>query len=286
MSRKNPYTGYKIRMEKMLIQSEELGDKALFLACDQGFEHVADFTLPEAANPDYIMAIAEKAKIPLILHKGTYIRYADRHPNVPMVLKINGKTELFYDNRAPQGGMDCTVQEAVGICPSLVAVGYSLYIGGQKETEQITELAEVVREARNFQIPIIVWAYVRQHNPRLKAEEGKWENVRYAARIAFENGADIVKLYYPENKEGLQKVKEYAPGMFCVIAGGAKANTIEIAFNSAYEIVHVLDGMAIGRNIFQDPKPINKALGYRAIFEGKSVQEAIDIYNQEKIEVL
>ena len=96
----------------------------------------------------------------------------------------------------------------------------------------------------------------------------------------------MVKLYYPENTEGLKKVKEYAPGIFCLIAGGAKANTVQIAYNTAYEIVHVLDGMAIGRNIFQDPKPINKALGYKAIFEGKSVEEAIEIYNREKIVVL
>jgi class I fructose-bisphosphate aldolase len=285
MSLKNPYTGYKIRMEKMLIHGK-LGDKALFLACDQGLEHKADFTLPEAANPDYVMTIAEKAGIPLILHKGTYIRYADKHPNLPMVIKLNGKTELFYDNRDPYGGIDCTVQEALGICPSLTAIGYSLYVGGQKESEQLTELAYIVRDARNFQLPVIVWAYARQHNPRLKSEEGKWENVRYAARVAFENGADIVKLYYPENKEGLKKVKEYAPGIFCVIAGGAKMDTIEIAFNTAYEIVQVLDGMAIGRNIFQDPKPINKALGYKAIFEGKSVKEALEIYNREKIKVL
>jgi DhnA family fructose-bisphosphate aldolase class Ia len=285
MSLKNPYTGFKIRMEKMLIQGE-LGEKSLFLACDQGFEHRSDFTITEAANPDYIMGIAEKAEIPLILHKGTYIRYADRHPDIPMVLKLNGKTELFYDNRAPQGGLDCSVEEAIGICPSLVAVGYSLYVGGQKETEQLTELAEIVRKARYFQIPVIVWAYVRQHNPRKKEEEGKWENVRYAARVAFENGADIVKLYYPENTEGLHKVKEYAPGIFCVIAGGAKADTVEIAYSTAYDIVHILDGMAIGRNIFQDPKPINKALGYKAIFEGKSVEEALDIYNKEKIEIL
>jgi DhnA family fructose-bisphosphate aldolase class Ia len=285
MSLKNPYTGFKIRMEKMLIQGA-LGSKALFLACDQGFEHRSDFTITDAANPDYIMAIAEKAKIPLILHKGTYIRYADRHPDIPMVLKLNGKTEMFSDNRDPQGGLDCSIEEALGICPSLVAVGYSLYVGGQKETEQLTELAEIVREGRYFQIPVIVWAYVRQHNPRKKEEEGKWENVRYAARVAFENGADIVKLYYPENKEGLQRVKEYAPGIFCVIAGGSKADTVEIAYKSAYEIVHILDGMAIGRNIFQDPKPINKALGYKGIFEGKSVEQAIEIYNNNKIEVL
>lgn len=282
MSLLNPYTGFKIRMEKMLIHGD-LGDKALFLACDQGFEHRSDFTIPEAANPDYVMGIAEKAGIPLILHKGTYLRYADRHPNVPMVLKLNGKTELFYNNRAPLGGIDCNIQEALGICPNLCAIGYSLYVGGQKESEQLKELAEIVRDARSFQIPVIVWAYVRQHNPRLKQEEGKWENVRYAARVAFENGADMVKLYYPENKEGLRKVKEYASGVFCLIAGGAKADTIEIAYNTAYEIVHILDGMAIGRNIFQDPKPINKALGYKAIFEGKSIEQAIKIYNADKI---
>ncbi|MBD3342043.1 MAG: hypothetical protein GF353_23285 [Candidatus Lokiarchaeota archaeon] len=285
MSIKNPYTGYKIRMEKMLIHGK-LGDKALFLANDHGLEHRADFTIPESANPDYVMSIAEKAEIPLVLHKGTYIRYAERHPNLPMVLKLNGKTEMFYNNRPPRGGLDCNVKEALGICPSLVAVGFSLYVGGQKEAEQMTELSKIIREARSFQIPVIVWSYVRQHDPRKKEEEGKMENVRYAARVAFENGADMVKLYYPENKEGLKKVKNYAQGIFCLIAGGAKMDTVETAYQTAHDIVHVLEGMAIGRNIFQDPKPINKALGYKSIFEGKSVEEALDIYNGEKIEVL
>ncbi|MBD3196502.1 MAG: hypothetical protein GF317_15690 [Candidatus Lokiarchaeota archaeon] len=285
MSLKNPYTGFQIRMEKMLISSK-IGDKALFLANDHGFEHKADFTIPEAANPDYVMSIAEKAKIPLVLHKGTYIRYAYKHPDLPMVLKLNGKTELFYNNRPAKSGINCTVKEAVRICPSLVGVGYSLYVGSRREAYELEELAGIVREARDFQIPVIVWAYVRQHDPRLKDKEGLMENVRYAARVAFENGADMVKLYYPENKEGLKKVKEYTPGIYCLIAGGSKKDTTEIAYQSAYDIAHNLDGMAIGRNIFQDPKPINKALGYKAIFAGRNVDEALEIYNGDKIEVM
>ncbi len=284
MSLKNPFTGFKIRMEKMLFKGE-LGEKALFLAVDQGFEHRSDFTIPEAANPDYVMTVADKAGIPLILHKGLYIRYADRHPNLPMVIKINGKTELYSDNRAPRGGLDCSVDEALALCPTLCAVGYSLYVGGQDETSQLTELADIIREARIFQVPVIVWAYIRQQS-RKKDEEGYWENVRYGARVAFELGADMVKLYYPRGEDGLKKIKEYALGMYCLIAGGAKLNTVEQAYKTASEIVHVLDGMAIGRNIFQDSKPINKALGYKAIFEGKSVEEALKIYNSDKIPVL
>ncbi len=284
MSLKNPFTGFKIRMEKMLFKGE-LGEKALFLAVDQGFEHRSDFTIPEAANPDYVMTVADKAGIPLILHKGLYIRYADRHPNLPMVIKINGKTELYSDNRAPRGGLDCSVDEALALCPTLCAVGYSLYVGGQDETSQLTELADIIREARIFQVPVIVWAYIRQQS-RKKDEEGYWENVRYGARVAFELGADMVKLYYPRGEDGLKKIKEYAQGMYCLIAGGAKLDTVEQAYKTASEIVHVLDGMAIGRNIFQDSKPINKALGYKAIFEGKSVEEALRIYNSDKNSVL
>lgn len=283
MSIKNPYTAFQMRFEKLLIHGD-LGDKALIMANDHGLEHRADFTIIESANPDYVMRVAEKAEIPLVFHKGLYIRYGAMHPDVPMVIKLNGKTELFYNNRAPRGGIDCTVQEALALCPNLAAVGYSLYVGGQDEAEQMTELCDIIREARTFQVPVIVWCYVRQHDPRLKEEEGKMDNVRYAARVAFEMGADMVKLYYPENKEGLKKVKEYTPGIFCLVAGGAKMDTVEEAYQSAYDICHELEGMAIGRNIFQDPKPVNKALGYKAIFRGKSVKEAMEIYNQDKIE--
>ncbi len=284
MSLNNPYTGFTIRMNKMLIKGD-LGNKGLFLAVDQGFEHRSDFTISKAANPDYVMNVAEKAGIPLILHKGLYVRYADKHPNLPMVIKLNGKTELFQENRAPLGGLDCTVEEALAICPSLCAVGYSFYVGGQQEASQITELADIIRESRAYQVPVIVWAYVRQH-PRIKEEEGYWENVRYAARVAFELGADMVKLYYPRGENGLKKVKEYAQGIYCLIAGGAKMDTVEQAYKTAQDIVQILDGMAIGRNIFQDEKPINKALGYKAIFQGKSIDEALKIYNADKIPVI
>jgi DhnA family fructose-bisphosphate aldolase class Ia len=285
MSSTNPYTGFQIRMNKLLIKGK-LGNKSLILAYDHGFEHKADFTIPESSNPDYVMSIADKAQIPLVMHKGTYIRYAQNHPDVPMVIKLNGKTELFYNNRPAESGLNCTVKEALSICPSLVGVGYSLYVGSSVETKLLKQLANIIREARNFQIPVIVWAYVRQHNPRLKDKEGLMENVRYAARVAFENGADMVKLYYPENVEGLKKVKHYVPGIYCLIAGGSKKDTVEVAYESAHNIAKYLDGMAIGRNIFQDPKPINKALGYKLIFEGKSVNEAIEMYNRDKIEVL
>ncbi|MEJ2250087.1 MAG: hypothetical protein P8Y70_02590 [Candidatus Lokiarchaeota archaeon] len=285
MSLKNPYTGYQIRLGKLLTKSD-LGDKSLILAYDHGFEHRSDLTIPESPNPDYILSIAEKAELPLVMHKGTYIRYGQNHPNVPMIIKLNGKTELFYNNRAAESGLDCSVKEALALCPNLAAIGFTLYVGSRVEAKLLAQLANIVREAREFQLPVIVWAYVRQHDPRLKDEEDKWENIRYAARVAFENGADMVKLHYPENVEGLKKVKEYVPGIFCLIAGGAKADTVEVAYKSAYDIAKYLDGMAIGRNIFQDPKPINKALGYKAIIQGKSVDEAVEVYNKDKIEVM
>ena len=238
----NPYTAFQIRMNKLLIKGD-LGDKSLIMAYDHGIEHRADFTIPESSNPDYVLSIAEKADIPLVMHKGTYIRYAHNHPEVPMVIKLNGKTEMFYNNRPAQSGLDCSVKEAVSICPNLAAVGFSLYVGSSEEPLLLEQLSNIVREARGFQIPVIVWSYIRQHDPRKKELEGKMENVRYAARVAFENGADMVKLYYPENVEGLKAVKNYVPGIYCLIAGGAKKDTVQVAYESAHDIA----------KYFQDP---------------------------------
>lgn len=78
------------------------GGRALILAYDQGFEHGPRDFLPnlESGNLDYILDIAKRGGFTgIVLHAGLAEKYASevRDSGVPLVLKLNGKSELYTE---------------------------------------------------------------------------------------------------------------------------------------------------------------------------------------------
>src|SRR5262249_47919770 len=113
----------------------------------------------------------------------------------PLVLKLNGKTEIPPDKQ-PISPCIAGVEDAVRLGAD--AVGYTLYVGSPRQDEDFIQFRRVREEAERLRMPIIVWAY-----PRGEAIEGKGGRdslyaVDYAARVASELGADIVKVNVPK----------------------------------------------------------------------------------------
>ena len=77
-------------------------DKALFLAYDHGFEHGPKDLIGKSINPEYILDLAVKGKYTgIILQKGVVEKYytdTKYQKRVPLILKINGKTNILYRN--------------------------------------------------------------------------------------------------------------------------------------------------------------------------------------------
>ena len=78
--------------------------KAMILAYDQGFEHgPRDFLKNKASiNPLYIIDIASQGNFTgLVLHAGIAEKYFNEieKSQVPLILKLNGKSELYTDKR-------------------------------------------------------------------------------------------------------------------------------------------------------------------------------------------
>lgn len=233
--------------------------RALYLAYDQGMEHGPSDFDDNNVDPNYILNIGVKGGFnAVIFQKGIAEKYYPSPPaggsgqaqKIPLILKLNGKTNLIKD-QDPYSPLLCTVEEALGL--GAVAVGYTIYVGSSFESKMIQEFAEVVREAHGKKIPVIGWMY-----PRGKSLESKVQREvsAYAARLGLELGADIIKMKYPGNFADLKWMVESAGKTKLVISGGAKETEEEFLVMTKTAMRAGAIGMAVGRNIWQNEKPL------------------------------
>ena len=226
--------------------------KAIYLAYDQGLEHgSADFN-DTNINPLYVIDIAKKGVYNgIVFQKGVAEKYNSeiKKSKIPLIIKLNGKTNLFKGE--PISRILCSVKEAIKLGAS--AVGYTIYIGSQYENIMMKEFEELEREAHNKGIPVIAWVY-----PRGKSIEGKTsrELIAYASRVGLELGADIVKVHWNGNLNELKWAVKAAGRTKVMIAGGLKKKESELLHNVRDAMKAGAIGLAVGRNVWQHPKPL------------------------------
>lgn len=237
--------------------------KALFLAYDQGFEHgPADFN-EENIDPEKILEIADSGYCEasssayftgVILQKGTAEKYYwKKKYRVPLIVKLNGKTNLVKDVD-PYSPQVCSVEEAISY--GAKAVGYTIYIGSEFEPMMTQEFGRIEQEAEEADIPVIAWMYPRGKNV---PDENDPKLVAYAARVGLELGADIVKIRYTGDIASFKWAVASAGKTKVVVMGGSK-----MAEESFLKMVQdCLEagaiGMAVGRNVWQSPNPLEIA---------------------------
>ena len=251
-----------MKKQNMIILSKlTTKGKALYLAYDQGLEHGPTDFNDKNVDPKYIIDIAKKGEYNgLVFQKGIAEKYNKeiKASKIPLIIKLNGKTNLFKGE--PIARQLCTVDEAINL--GAKAVGYTIYIGSDYEDEQFQEFENIQREAHKKGIPVIVWMYPRGESIKDKKPE---ELMAYAARIALEIGADIVKLQYKGKEKDLQWTVKSAGKTKVVIAGGTKKGEKELL----KQVQEIMDagciGLAIGRNVWQHPKPLEITKKIKAI---------------------
>ncbi len=233
----------------------------LFLAYDQGMEHgPVEFT-DENVDPLSIIRIAKRGRFTgIIFQKGIAEKYKKeiKKSGVPLIVKLNGKTNLSKGE--PLSTQLCTVKEACRL--GAAAVGYTIYIGSEHESIMLREFVEIEREAHALGLPVIAWIY-----PRGKAVADKEPSLlmAYAARVALELGADMVKLHWNGNKNDLAWAVKAAGRTHVVVAGGMKTDT-KTFLKQVREAMSVgVAGLAIGRNVWQAKDPLKIARGVREI---------------------
>ncbi len=224
----------------------------VYLAYDHGMEHGPTDFNNKNVSPAYVIDIAKKAEVDaLILLKGTARRYYKKGISVPLVVKLNQKTRLCEGD--PISTQVCSVKEAIDIGAS--AVGYTVYAGSEYEHIMLKEFGQIEEEAHKYGLPVIMWSYPRGKS--IKDDESP-EIVAYAARIAMEMGADIVKLKYPSDDSNLEWIVKSADKTKVFLAGGKALDDEGIEEHVKKAINAGFSGLAVGRNVFQSDDPVKR----------------------------
>lgn len=270
--------GKKARLHRLLYQHGPGNGTMMFLPIDQGLEHgpVDFFENPDAEDPDFQCRLALDGNYSaIVFHVGLAEKYMKKYAGkVPLVLKINGKTNLPSDNQA-FSSLDASVEDAVRLGAD--AIGYTLYVGSPAQDVDIAQFNEVRKEAERFGMPIIMWAYPRGEAVKAKGGQDSPYAVEYAARVACELGADVVKINYPKiggdqkanqpkpyntleltQEEAVQRAVRAAGKTMVLFSGGSKLGDEDLMKQVRLGMDAGATGLIFGRNMWQ--RPMDQAL--------------------------
>ena len=248
-------------------QRMTFGTGNLFLfAGDQKIEHLnKDFfgagIDPEAEHPEHLFKIASQARIGCFATQpGLIARYAAVYPNIPYLVKMNAKTDLVpITQHDPVSrrlvSLDGVVRMRDEFRVPILGVGYTIYLGSEREAEMLREAAQLVMDAHHQGMLVVLWMY-----PRGKAvvNERTVDIIAGAAGVAHCLGADFVKVNPPisatseEVAASLKRVVAAAGNTGVICSGGASRKPQEFLQELRQQlIIGGVAGAAIGRNIHQ-----------------------------------
>ena len=263
-------TGKKARLHRILHENGVRNGTAIFLPYDHGLEHgPRDFSgHPESADPRHIIRLAVEGgfngiAIQIGLARKFYWEYAGE---VPLVLKLNGKTDIPSDAEA-LSPLNATVEDAVRLGAD--AVGYTLYVGTPAQAVDFEQYRRVREDAARLGMPLIVWAYPRGAAIEAKGGRDSFYAVDYAARTASELGADVVKVNFPHperttavkepyerdftSQQAIDAVVRSANRTLVLVSGGSKAGDEAMLDKARQSMAAGATGLIFGRNVWQRP---------------------------------
>ena len=267
----NLSTGKRARLHTMMYEHGPGNGTLMLLPIDQGLEHgpIDFFDNPDSLDTDWIYRLALEGKFSgVAMHVGLAEKYYKNYAGkVPLVLKVNGKTNVPSDDES-FSSLTSSVEDAVrlGAC----GVGYTLYVGSPAQDVDISQCNEVRRECERYGIPLIIWAYPRGTAIKAKGGIDSLYAIDYAARVACEMGADIIKLNVPKwdaatagqmpkpyntlqlsDEEGLAKVVKSAGRSLVLVSGGSKMGDDDTMHKAQIAMEAGCVGLIFGRNMWQ-----------------------------------
>jgi class I fructose-bisphosphate aldolase len=263
--------GKRTRLRRLLYEFGPGHGTFLFLPIDQGVEHGPRdfFPNPASKDPGYQFRLAAEAGYSAIAcgYGMASKYYPDYAGQVPLLLKLNSKTEVPPSDEA-FSPCHAVVEDAVRLGAD--AVGYTLYVGSPRQDDDFIQIGNVRRECDRYGMPLVVWAYPRGRDIEKKGGRDSFYAIDYAARVAMELGADVVKLNMPKlnpekdkdspapynemevtQEEAIRQVVESAGRALVVLSGGSKVDDAKLLQQTRMIMEAGGSGVIFGRNVWQ-----------------------------------
>jgi len=274
--------GKRTRLHRMLYEHGPGSGRLLLLPIDHGVEHgpIDFFPNPPSGDPDYQWRLAKEGGYSgIALHIGLAEKYMhDYAGDVPLVLKVNGRPHIPPGDR-PLSVQDALVEDAVRLGAD--GVGYTLYVGSPRQDEDFAQLMGVRARCEQYGMPLVVWSYPRGEAIERKGGRDSIYAVDYAARLANELGADVVKLNVPAfrdpgnerspepyrelyeawkdldekaaYRQAVEKVVASAGKTMVLFSGGSKVSDEDLLTKARICMESGAVGLIFGRNMWQRP---------------------------------
>jgi len=121
------------------------------------------------------------------------------------------------------------------------------FVRGSTEAAHLRTVADCVRQAARFEMPVICHVYPRDAGGKISFTP---EDIAWAVRCAVEMGVDVVKTPYCGDVLAYKDIVADCP-LPLVAAGGPQADTLRAALEMAVQVVRSgARGAVIGRNIW------------------------------------
>ncbi|WP_455463499.1 class I fructose-bisphosphate aldolase [Candidatus Hodarchaeum mangrovi] len=252
--------------------------KLVILPVDQGFEHGPARSFapnPHGYNPLYHAELALESGCNAYAASLGFIEAVSKeYPDLPLILKLNNSDSLISE-KDPAPAVTGAIEDALRLGAG--AIGYTIYPGSSMRNDMYEKLQYLAQAAKEAGLAVVVWSYPRGSGITTKDGETAIDVVAYAAHIAAQLGAHMIKVKPPSSEiyqESARKVyeKEKIPiatleervrhvvqatfdGRRIVIFSGGPAKSTEEIYSEIREI-HAGGGFGsiIGRNSFQRPK--------------------------------
>lgn len=257
--------GKKIRLERIIDRNS---GRTVIVPMDHGvtvgpIEGLADMRTA-------VSKIVSGGANAILMHKGiVQAGHRGTGRDVGLIIHLSGGTSMSPDPNAKE--LICTVEEAIKLGADAVSIQINL--GAETDKEMLGQLGFVSERCLQWQMPLVAMMYTR--GPKIKNEYDV-DNVKHAARVGAELGADIVKVPYTGSVKSFTEVVQGCP-VPVVIAGGPKMESDKDIFEMVEGALKAgAAGLSIGRNAFQHKNP-EKLVGVlcKMVHEGASVEKAV-----------
>ena len=154
--------GKRTRLRRLLFEFGPGNGTLLLLPIDQGIEHGPRdfFANPASKDPEYQFRLAAEAGYSAIACQiGLATKYyPDYAGQVPLILKVNGKSDVPPDDDA-FSTTNASVEDAVRLGAD--AVGYTMYLGSPRQGDDMHQLKGVREDCDRYGMPLVIWASPR-----------------------------------------------------------------------------------------------------------------------------
>jgi class I fructose-bisphosphate aldolase len=270
--------GVRTNLARLLNHGRLAGTgKLVILPVDQGFEHGPARSFapnPAGYDPRYHFQLAIDAgcngyAAPLGFIEGGVSDYAG---DIPLILKVNNH-DVLHDEKDPLSAVTSGVDDALRL--GCVAVGFTIYPGSTHAQTMYEQLRELTAEAKAAGLAVVVWSYPRGSDISKEGETAV-DVIAYAAQIAAQLGAHIIKVKLPSAKVELkeaQKVYE-KQGIPISTLPERVRHVVQSAFNGQ-RIVIFSGGATVGDEaFFQETRAIRDGGGFGSIIGRNSFQRS------------